>query len=949
MVSEPYYFDFKFEISQRAQLSQECTCAKSLLSHCCSLPHNFIARAVKKIGMSTPEDTEVIAEEASPMVIEEMPPTAAMAEEVSSTIEEAAAAVPVPKLTKKRKPSAKSKDTGYSAADETVVFDPDAELDPDTALKFKANKEKIQVLCAELCTLENSPESSDQGVEIEEAIDAVLSTAIEPAAVTVLGLVSLNSAQEENTVPGEASSTAPAAPVVILQPVEKVQAAMNALIARCVQGKSDALSALIPFVLEKMSLAIEKVRASQLLQENAEFVVSFKEKIEDSYTQSAYLESISGIKSVSERKVYGIAKKGVSSFEDTEQEPLWRWESKLVFTHFSEKHRKTVEEVRKVRNRYSKGIKALGQVLDQMIKIPFDKTKVDTLEEKASKLCDEIDKVKSKKAEEDQKKRDNESKKREGQLKRQQQEEERLAKKKQEEEEKLRKKEESDRTDAEKTAKKKVCANNKKITTTTTTLSTRTQAIEDDKLRKKEEEERKREEERRRLEKQRSVLGSFFVKKTPAKGGADAAGTPRSSDASRVIFLDVDKDRRYDDIKKANMSMSDIQKSFIRSKENFKNSSASSKKRCRKLKTIDVTVASTNNFSSAEQYSVVKQVLVDSRMKLLKFREDTRPAYWGTHSKRSPFVTGRKPFGKDHKLVDYDYDSEGDWEEGEEEGEDIGESGGEEDEDEGDDELEYDDVFRRDNDLGSDAGSDADMMAIQERNTRAGEERLGPTFVTGRGSSMRAAHYFESGLSSSSGTLSYAAHPEREKDVQRLTSYVALQYVHSLPPLADPDCEALSKAGRESKGAGAQQLKGFDEVAIVELIRFIHGKKEALDKLVEDFHAEFVHIPKKQIKTKVQDIAEKKQSEGGFGSKRWIVKADFHSLALVDSAPVEFTPQKPKVKRQRTVKAAALTSPVGVNLLDLSTEDHVGVDDAADMAIGDVLPAGKESIVGALG
>lgn len=47
-------------------------------------------------------------------------------------------------------------------------------------------------------------------------------------------------------------------------------------------------------------------------------------------------------------------------------------------------------------------------------------------------------------------------------------------------------------------------------------------------------------------------------------------------------------------------------------------------------------------------------------MKLLQFHQDYRPPYWGTWSKTSREVTGRRPLGRDSKgLVNYDYDSEG--------------------------------------------------------------------------------------------------------------------------------------------------------------------------------------------------------------------------------------------------------------------------------------------------
>jgi hypothetical protein len=60
-------------------------------------------------------------------------------------------------------------------------------------------------------------------------------------------------------------------------------------------------------------------------------------------------------------------------------------------------------------------------------------------------------------------------------------------------------------------------------------------------------------------------------------------------------------------------------------------------------------------------------------------------------------------------------------------GEDIDISDGE-DED-GEDELEYDDVFVRDNDFGSDVGSDGEVMAKVAMRVREGEERLGPKFI----------------------------------------------------------------------------------------------------------------------------------------------------------------------------------------------------------------------------
>lgn len=49
------------------------------------------------------------------------------------------------------------------------------------------------------------------------------------------------------------------------------------------------------------------------------------------------------------------------------------------------------------------------------------------------------------------------------------------------------------------------------------------------------------------------------------------------------------------------------------------------------------------------------------RAKLLQYHEDVRPPYFGTWQKKSTQVTGRRPFGKDDEVFDYEVDSEAEW------------------------------------------------------------------------------------------------------------------------------------------------------------------------------------------------------------------------------------------------------------------------------------------------
>ncbi|XP_053153074.1 chromatin assembly factor 1 subunit A isoform X2 [Hemicordylus capensis] len=80
------------------------------------------------------------------------------------------------------------------------------------------------------------------------------------------------------------------------------------------------------------------------------------------------------------------------------------------------------------------------------------------------------------------------------------------------------------------------------------------------------------------------------------------------------------------------------------------------------------------------------------RMKLLQFRENHRPAYWGTWNKKSSAICPRNPWSKDVKLLDYEVESDEEWEE-EEPGESLSHSEGDDDEDGGEEEDDDDGFF----------------------------------------------------------------------------------------------------------------------------------------------------------------------------------------------------------------------------------------------------------------
>lgn len=102
-------------------------------------------------------------------------------------------------------------------------------------------------------------------------------------------------------------------------------------------------------------------------------------------------------------------------------------------------------------------------------------------------------------------------------------------------------------------------------------------------------------------------------------------------------------------------------------------SAVKSRKRRTKMVSVPVYVTTIPDESfDAQPYLEQKLLRFPNKYKFLSFHEDCRPPYHGTWSKRSKVITGRNPFGKDNAILDYDNDSEAEWEEGDDEmGEDI--------------------------------------------------------------------------------------------------------------------------------------------------------------------------------------------------------------------------------------------------------------------------------------
>lgn len=189
---------------------------------------------------------------------------------------------------------------------------------------------------------------------------------------------------------------------------------------------------------------------------------------------------------------------------------------------------------------------------------------------------------------------------------------------------------------------------------------------------KNEEKEKKKQEMEEKESKRKARMMMFF-------------SNDRSKKKVKVSSISVTQKKSHNEI--ASFDNDEFRKLIDRQGSQIETYSFSKVPRCRRTAkvrvSVFVTVLSENAFAP-QPYDEERVIVVPNRYKFLGFHEDVRPPYRGTWSKQSSIVTGRRPLGKDTKYLDYDIDSEEEWEEGDDEdGEDLvdGDDGVEEEED----------------------------------------------------------------------------------------------------------------------------------------------------------------------------------------------------------------------------------------------------------------------------
>ncbi|BGP53728.1 hypothetical protein JCM8202_003659 [Rhodotorula sphaerocarpa] len=271
--------------------------------------------------------------------------------------------------------------------------------------------------------------------------------------------------------------------------------------------------------------------------------------------------------------------------------------------------------------------------------------------------------------------------------------------------------------------------------------------------------------------KQKNMFSSFFVKKSaspsPDAGPSESSpAKPSTSDFDRVFHPFTIRERvelapvnrfykpsaayRVELDSQPDLTLRDSLKAFL---------STASKRRIPPYNPYPeppLSVRQTVNAISdatltSQDVSELYNALKDPkkvRIKTLKFKEDYRPGYVGTWTKRSVMVGPRTPFARDNAILNYDHDSEAEWEEegDDPEAEELASDGGERSGDEKeevesdadswlaeDDEIEYQDGYEADGDVvmqaaenggrGPGRSGDDDVVVVQSDKAKKHKER----------------------------------------------------------------------------------------------------------------------------------------------------------------------------------------------------------------------------------
>ncbi|XP_064459397.1 chromatin assembly factor 1 subunit A-like [Ornithodoros turicata] len=355
---------------------------------------------------------------------------------------------------------------------------------------------------------------------------------------------------------------------------------------------------------------------------------------------------------------------------------------------------------------------------------------------------------------------------------------------------------------------------------------------EEDKKQKLEEKKRAEEEEMKEKQKLKEAFASFFVKKTKTSSRESMEHAPDSvqgmfrpfelkqdmklAPVVPVVALERFNKETLDQEMKRQDTPPDSQ--YLKSLQTGKARPIKISQRLKKSKEEedkDVIVVEVENSRPREQL----------RAKLLQFCENVRPPYWGTWRKPMERVDGRRPFAK-HTVLDYEVDSDEEWEE-EEPGESLS---GTEEEKESEDDYEVDNEFFVPHGYLSEDEEKNEDEPVSPESMKARLKARQEEFQADLKKSCKALQPLIVGciwLDKPTSTATDTAHP--------LARYTAVILTAEVPIPASTEAEQnASTPPTVGKGPRARAIP---QEAMPHLIRMVHGNSSNKMVILKEFTA----------------------------------------------------------------------------------------------------------------
>ncbi|KAK1287712.1 Chromatin assembly factor 1 subunit FSM [Acorus calamus] len=305
----------------------------------------------------------------------------------------------------------------------------------------------------------------------------------------------------------------------------------------------------------------------------------------------------------------------------------------------------------------------------------------------------------------------------------------------------------------------------------------------------------------------------------------------------------------------------------------------------------------------------LKTRLPRRNMKLLQFDKSHRPAYYGTYSKKSNVVGPRHPFKKDPTL-DYDVDSDEEWEE-----EDPGESLSDCDKDNEEESLE-EEILKADDDESEDSFFVPDGYLSENEGVQT--DSRASDAVDGTKSSADCREDVESeefralfqqqkylndwterALRKSEPLIisnlrhekaSFLKSEEVSGQLKRDQLCLLALSIHVFPggsPIeismdddtSNDDVEVMSSSGGKNSCSPQAAAPVISELDLPEVVHSIQSFSQSINKAVKSVQQKFPAVPKMQIKNKIKEISV-------FVDNRWQVKKEVLDKLGLSPSPV---------------------------------------------------------------